>query len=307
MLWSVLIMIVTGEVCVCDRDICLYQFLSLGAVSWCGWWFSQSAMISQAATQSTSHSLCNALPTLATARWLRRSDVTFQRCSFPGVFDFVTVVVTLWSSLVDHKLWLSPGVVQPVQREQCRPSGVQWLMRKSEASWWFCVFGISILCFLHCLTLLFQCQEGHPADNICCHLSLERITCGTSGRSWVGISNPGSPGKSFLTGVDSRTVECTWYLQAFVYETCLCGFILWCVAEQLNCQVIVDSFGVTDVNWCKSDMSNANYVDTCCQCVYGCIAWLFKWDFKELLSWYGDGAGNTVEENSSVFSLIQMR
>ena len=23
--------------------------------------------------------------------------------------------------------------------------------------------------------------------------------------------------------------------------------------------------------------------------------------------WYGDGAGNTVEENSSVFSLIQMR
>jgi len=23
--------------------------------------------------------------------------------------------------------------------------------------------------------------------------------------------------------------------------------------------------------------------------------------------WYGDGAGNTVEENSSVFSLFQMR
>jgi len=23
--------------------------------------------------------------------------------------------------------------------------------------------------------------------------------------------------------------------------------------------------------------------------------------------WYGDGAGNTIEENSSVFSLIQMR
>jgi len=23
--------------------------------------------------------------------------------------------------------------------------------------------------------------------------------------------------------------------------------------------------------------------------------------------WYGDGAGNTVEENSSVFSLIRMR
>jgi len=23
--------------------------------------------------------------------------------------------------------------------------------------------------------------------------------------------------------------------------------------------------------------------------------------------WYGDGAGNTVEENSSIFSLIQMR
>jgi len=26
-----------------------------------------------------------------------------------------------------------------------------------------------------------------------------------------------------------------------------------------------------------------------------------------LLLWYGDGAGNTVEENSSVFSLIRMR
>ena len=24
-------------------------------------------------------------------------------------------------------------------------------------------------------------------------------------------------------------------------------------------------------------------------------------------AWYGDGAGNTVEENSSVFSLIRMR
>jgi len=24
-------------------------------------------------------------------------------------------------------------------------------------------------------------------------------------------------------------------------------------------------------------------------------------------TWYGDGAGNTVEENSSIFSLIRMR
>jgi len=33
-------------------------------------------------------------------------------------------------------------------------------------------------------------------------------------------------------------------------------------------------------------------------------------DFYELDAfheWYGDGAGNTVEENSSVFSLIRMR
>ena len=69
--------------CVC-RGICLYQFLLLGAASWCGLWFSQSAMTCQAATQSTSRWQCNALQTLETARWLRLSVVTFQRCLFLG-------------------------------------------------------------------------------------------------------------------------------------------------------------------------------------------------------------------------------
>jgi len=33
---------------------------------------------------------------------------------------------------------------------------------------------------------------------------------------------------------------------------------------------------------------------------------LYK-SFTYLLRWYGDGAGNTLEENSSIFSLIRMR
>jgi len=28
---------------------------------------------------------------------------------------------------------------------------------------------------------------------------------------------------------------------------------------------------------------------------------------RAMMLWYGDGAGNTAEENSSVFSLIRMR
>ena len=66
-----------------------------------------------------------------------------------------------------------------------------------------------------------------------------------------------------------------------------------------------------DLLECKRKWINSpdwSVLTACCICTMACRLRLkFRLTDVAAMLWYGDGAGDTVEENSSLFSLIRMR